>query len=245
MKISGNTILITGGGSGIGLALARTFVRNKNTVLVCDVNKNNLARSKREIPEIHTYLCDVTRPADRNRLRNNIRKSFPNINVLVNNAAICQILDFTNDIPPAAIKREVMINYVAPVELIRMFLPLILQNSNAAIVNLLSRTSYAPEHTIAVYSGTKAALHSFTKSLRLQLKKKPVRIFEVFPPRTDTAMNRRWNIKKRSPDFVADGILKGMASGKKQIWVGLYKPYFFVSKLVKSVYWKIRNLFGG
>lgn len=125
MKTSGNTVLITGGASGIGLALAKEFLARKNLVIICDLKKERLASVKKEFPEIGTIPCDVTSARDREKLLKTIKKDFPNLNILVNNAGVVFWHNFLSPGPNLAerILLEVNTNLLAPIELTRMFCP--------------------------------------------------------------------------------------------------------------------------
>ena len=187
MKVTGNTILITGGGSGIGLALTKRFAERGNTVIICGRRQVALEKAAAEVPGIHTRVCDVASEDDRIDLFEWATDAFPDLNVLVNNAGIQRRVDMTvNDEAWAATSPEIAINLEAPIHLSRMFLQHIADKPQAAVVNVTSGLSFVPLAYVPVYCATKAALHSFTLSLRWQLREKNVDVVEIIPPAVDT-----------------------------------------------------------
>jgi len=223
MNISGNTILITGGGGGLGLSLAKAFVASKNTVIVCDKSQESIDLALQDLEAVHGFVCDIADSRQRNNLFEKVCSRFPEINILINNAATCTEIDFTKPLPMGNIESEITTNFTAPLNLISLFLPLFLSKQSAAIINVCSECGVRPFYPIPVYSGTKAGLVFFTESLRNrlrhQIKNMNLLISEVYPPVIDTAMNAQWHdIKKVSPDIVARSILTGIQSDKTIIW---------------------------
>jgi len=186
-KSAGNFILITGGASGIGLAFASRLVKAGNRVIVCGRREEQLALAKKEVPELITLRADVGTEEERVALFGKISKDFPDVNVLMNNAGI------QNHIPPvteaqdwARYKAEIAINYEAPVHLCLLFTPFLMKKADAAIINVTSGLSFVPMANIMGYSATKAALHSFTLSLRHQLRTSSIKVIEIVPPAVNT-----------------------------------------------------------
>jgi len=223
MNISGNTVLITGGAAGLGLELAKIFVENKNEVIICDINKDALEAAQREYSELNAYICDIGRKEDLRKFFQEVLTSFPNLNILINNAGICEEHDLTEEIPQDAFEREIAINFLAPSELIRMFLPRFLNRPGCAIINICSGCGVNPYEPVAFYSGTKAGITFFSRALRGQLKHKlkkmPGLIMEVYPPTMATPMNQKWDIKKVEARIVAERILDALQKDKKQLWM--------------------------
>lgn len=223
MKITGNTVLITGGAAGLGLELAKIFIENKNVVIICDINEKALEAAKRENIELNTYICDIGRKEDLKMFYQEVLTSFPNLNILINNAAICGEYDLTKEIPQDAFEREMAINFLAPSELIRMFLPRFIKKPGCAIINICSGCGINPYDPVAFYSGTKAGITFFSRALRghlkHKLKKLPGLIMEVYPPTMDTPMNKKWNVKKVKARVVAERIFDAVQKDKKQLWM--------------------------
>jgi uncharacterized oxidoreductase len=223
MNISGNTILITGGGGGLGLALAKAFVDSQNTVIICDKSQDNIDLALQKLEAVHGYVCDITDSQQRNDLFEKVCSRFPEINILINNAATCIQMDFTQPLPAGEIETEITTNITAPLELIRLFLPLFLNKQSAAIINICSECGVRPFYSLPVYTGTKAGLVFFTEALRSrlkhQIKNMTLLISEVYPPTLDTALNAQWHdIKKISPDIFARSVLAGIQRDKAIIW---------------------------
>ncbi|MCX5867664.1 MAG: SDR family NAD(P)-dependent oxidoreductase [Proteobacteria bacterium] len=190
MKINGNTVLITGGATGIGFALAQELVQAGNEVIICGRRENKLAEAKGKLPQIHTRVCDVSKDKDRRELFAWARSNFPNLNILVNNAGIQRMMDLTKGLEALAGEDEIEINLKACVHLSALFIPFFLEKKEAAIVNVSSGLGFVPLAIMPVYCATKAALHSFSVSLRHQLRNSPIRVFEIIPPMVDTELDR-------------------------------------------------------
>ena len=186
MKTQSNTVLITGGASGIGFALAEKFLSAGNNVLICGRREDKLKEAKARHPELNTFACDVGDPEGRKQLYAWATRSFPALNVLVNNAGIQKRVAMQE--PPSweSLREELSINLDAPIHLTALFLPVLLKRPDAAIVNVTSGLSFSPLANVPVYSATKAALHSFTLSLRHQLAGTSVSVVEIIPPAVDT-----------------------------------------------------------
>jgi uncharacterized oxidoreductase len=187
MKLEGNTVLITGGATGIGFALAKLFVEADSRVIICGRRKEQLERARRELPEINTIECDVSSEAGRLSLFSRITKKFSRFNVLINNAGIQYR-------PPALTepqdwdkhRQELATNLDAPIHLSMIFIPHLLRQSSAGIINISSGLAFSPLSFMPTYCATKAGLHSFTQSLREQLKSTAIGVFEAIPPMVKT-----------------------------------------------------------
>src|SRR5829696_8221535 len=152
MNIRGNTVLNTGGGSGIGLALARALLARGNAVLACGRSADRLDRARSELPDLQTFACDITDERDRDRLCSCIRERFPSLDVLINNAGIARQIDFAADGGDgAAVELEVATNLIAPIHLTSGLLPMLRERPSAAIVNVTSALAYAPIASLPVY----------------------------------------------------------------------------------------------
>ena len=226
MQTSGNTILITGGGTGIGLALAEHFVRLENTVIVCGRRGDALEAAKRRIPELTIRECDLKKPLARGSLVNWVTKKFPNLNILVNNAGIQRAVDLTvGDRDLGEADAEIATNLIAPIHLTAMLAPHLARQKTAAIVNISSGLAFTPIATVPVYCATKAAIHSLSLSLRHQLRNTSVRVFEIIPPvvPTDLQQNRpRPPVDENTlmPEGVAKGTLDAIASNTYEVALG-------------------------
>lgn len=201
MKTEGNTILITGGGTGIGLALTEIFVKAGNEVVICGRRAKKLEEAKERVPEIHIRVCDLAGAGERKSLVEWTLARFGRLNVLVNNAGIQREIDFRKGSADLEVdENEIDINVTAPVHLSALLLPHLMRQPEAAIVNITSGLGFAPLAIMPVYCATKAAMHSFSLSLRHQLKETPVRVFEIIPPTVDTELDRGARARRGQTD---------------------------------------------
>lgn len=196
MKTSGNTILITGGATGIGLAMAEAFINAGNEVIVCARTEDNLKQAKNKLPQLHVKKCDVSKEADRNELYDWAVSNFSGLNVLVNNAGIQRMIDFKKGAEDLFRHRasdgedEIEVNLRALVYLSALFTPFLMKKEEAAIVNVSSGLAFYPMAPMPVYCATKAAVHSFSLTLRQQLESTSVKVFELIPPMVDTDLDK-------------------------------------------------------
>ncbi len=189
MQTSKNTILITGGATGIGFGLAEQFLKMDNTVIICSRRETRLKEAQQKLPGLNIRVCDVTRIADRMSLVNWITEAFPNLNILINNAGIQKNFDLTGLIDIAAVEEECDTNFIAPVHLTNLLTGHLRNQPQSAIVNITSGLAFTPLAFMPVYCATKAALHSFSLSLRHQLSGTSVKVFEIAPPIVDTELD--------------------------------------------------------
>lgn len=190
MKTTANTILITGGSSGIGLGFAREFNRLGNKIIICGRREDRLNEVKKEIPEIITRQCDVADTQQRVELFEWIKVNYPETNILINNAGIQLNSDITKAFDVNRIRSEVETNFVAPMHLSSLFTDLLKTKELSAIINISSGLAFAPLAFIPVYCATKAALHSYTLSFRHLVKNTSIKVFEIAPPSVDTELGQ-------------------------------------------------------
>lgn len=189
--MSQNTILITGGTSGIGYALAAQFLKRGNTVLVTGRTEERLAAARQSLLGVHTYVCDQSDPAAIVRLCSDATKAFPDLNILVNNAGIGLKLSLNDTTGPLDdLDKEIKTNLVGPIQMVKQFLPQLKRQKLAAIVNVTSGLAFVPMPLKPIYCATKAAMPSYTQSLRVQLKNSSVKVVELAPPATKTDFNK-------------------------------------------------------
>jgi len=229
LNTTGNTILITGGATGIGFALAEAFLKGDNEVIICGRRKRKLQEAKRKLSRVHTKIIDVSSETERQKLSRWTKTRFTHLNILVNNAGIQRKHDFTSQkiMKSPSIKHdEVAVNLVAPIRLCALFTPTLLKKKEAAIVNISSGLAFVPIAMMPVYCATKAALHSFTISLRHQLRSTNLRVFEAAPPATDTELDQTFAEEREhayrgiTAQEVASAILEGIRADNEQIIIG-------------------------
>lgn len=231
MNPRGNTVLVTGGASGIGQAIAKTFSDLGNRVLICGRSPEKLAVAKRANPSFDVFLCDITRLDQVQKMFEGIAERHPGLNVLVNNAGSLAPSDFLSDdgaLPKA--QQEIETNFLGALSVTKSAMPFLLRNGNAAIITISSIVAVVPMPRAAVYSATKAALHSFLISLRSQLQGTQVRVFEVMPSTVATELGRNIGGPMLSPGGVAQAIVAGVQREMYEIRMGPAKALYAVHR---------------
>lgn len=188
MKLSGNTILITGGTSGIGFELATQLSRHNNTVIVTGCDSSKLREVQQKLLGVHVYQSDVSDPAAIASLYQRVTTDFPDLNVLINNAGIMRMMSLNGQNGLQDIGREIEIDLLGPVRMVEQFLPFLTTKRHAAIVNSSSGLAFLPLPSAPIYCAAKAGIHSYTQSLRVQLQNTNVEVFELAPPPTSTPL---------------------------------------------------------
>jgi uncharacterized oxidoreductase len=182
MKLSGNTILVTGGSVGIGLGLARALAK-ENRVLICGRRIDRLEAAQEKVPQLEIFPCDIGSSQGRRSLVEWANGIAPDLNVLINNAGIQNQIDLVNGRDASdGHYDEISINLEAPIHLSEMLIKKFRTRERAAIVNITSGLAFTPFAKVPIYCATKAAMHSFSLSLRHQLKDTGIKVFEVAPP---------------------------------------------------------------
>ncbi|PZE21609.1 SDR family oxidoreductase [Paenibacillus xerothermodurans] len=231
MKRDGNTVLITGGASGIGLALAERFLKTGNTVIVCGRRHEKLQEAATTFPGLHIKVCDVSDTSQRQELLEWATREFPQLNVLINNAGIQQRVDLLDAKDEwEYYQKEIQSNFDAPVHLTMLFVPHLRKQQHAAIINVSSGLAITPGAWVPIYSATKAALHSFTVSLRIQLADTGVEVLEVLPPAVNTDLGGVGLHTFGAPlDDFADSVFSELFTGKQKIGYGGTEERLLVS----------------
>lgn len=189
MKLTHNTILITGGGSGIGRGLAEAFHALGNQVIIAGRRQNLLKEVAGANPGMAFVTLDLTRPGAIQDFADEVTKLFPTLNVLINNAGISRIENLkVNPDNQATAEELITTNLLGPIRLTSALLPHLLKKSHATIINVTSGLGFVPLPIAPTYSATKAALHSYTQSLRVQFKDTPLEFLEIIPPYVQTEL---------------------------------------------------------
>jgi uncharacterized oxidoreductase len=225
--MTGHTALITGGATGIGFALARQLSSRGNCVIICGRNAEALQKAQAEVPALHTRGCDVTDPDSRRDMLEWLRTAHPDLNVVINNAGVQFHRNFVDATALQGLDQEVLVNFTAPVHLIGELLPQLMLQPQALIVNVSSGLAFAPMADVPVYCATKAAIHSFTLSLRHQMRATGVRVVEMVPPIVDTGLGGGARSKGTSgqsmmsaDDFAVEALAQ-LENDRDEILVGM------------------------
>ena len=189
MKLTDNTILVTGGGSGIGRGLAESLHRLGNQIIIAGRRRDRLQAVAEANPGMHYLQVDQGDPASIARLAAELADRHPDLNTVINNAGVMSTEDLLAGNGHAA-ETTVAVNLLGPIRLTAMLLPGLLSQRHAAIINVSSALAVVPKATVPTYCATKAALHSYTQSLRWQLRDTSVEVIEVLPPRVETQIQQ-------------------------------------------------------
>ncbi|WP_263382749.1 SDR family oxidoreductase [Granulicella arctica] len=189
MKTTGNTILITGGGSGIGRGLAEAFHKLDNTVIIAGRRENVLRETAQANPGMEYITLDTADSKSIAKATADLKERFPKLNVLINNAGIARpenLLDASSDFD--AVEQMVATNLIAPLRLTAALLPQLEAQDAAVVMTVTSGLAFAPLAMMPTYCATKAAIHSWTESLRFQLRQTKVEVLELIPPYVQTEL---------------------------------------------------------
>ena len=223
MKTTNNTILITGGSAGIGFEIAKLLSEKGNNVIITGRNEERLNHAASKLNNVKTIVSDVSKAEDVEKLVAQIKQEFPQLNMVINNAGQAFVFDITAENANGFEKAEdeMLTNYLSVIRLNEKLLPILKTQQNAAIVNVSSITAYVPSG-LATYSASKAALHSYTQSLRFALEKDTqIKVFEIIPPLVDTDFSAPIGGKSGiSPTLVAEEFLASLENDNFEIRVG-------------------------
>jgi uncharacterized oxidoreductase len=220
-----NTILITGGASGIGYEFAKQLCET-NSVIITGRSKQKLEKAKKELKNIHIFECDVANPNEVKSLYEKISIEFPKLNILINNAGIMKKIDLQKELEYETLTEEITTNLNGAIFMSTQFLPLLKKQERASIINITSALGFVPLSSSPIYCATKAALQSFTKSLRIQLKNANVSVFDIAPSLTKTTLLNEFskeeqkNMKIMTTAILVESSLKKMNKGTKDIGIG-------------------------
>lgn len=223
MKTTNNTVLITGGSTGMGYEMAKLMLAKGNRVIITGRDEKKLHEAASSLEGVIPIRSDVTNEGDVQALVKRIEKEFPDMNILINNAGrgtIYSILDKNAKAYENA-KEEMETNYFSVIRLIHSLIPHLREQSSPAIVNVSSVVAIVPG-PLASYSASKAALHSFTQALRVILEKETgIKVFELMPPLTNTAFSKGiGGANGMNPAAVAQELLKGIENDQYEIHPG-------------------------
>jgi uncharacterized oxidoreductase len=232
MNITNKTVLITGGGSGIGFEIAKLLATTGNQVIITGRTESKLKKATDQIKDAHYFAGDITNEEHIDRLVNNIKLKFKKLDLLINNAADAytyQLATQPGDFVKAS--SEITTNYLAVIRLIEKFLPLLKESKESGIVNVSSIVAFTVGNNIPTYSASKAALHFYTQSLRHALQNSSVKVFELMPPLVNTDFSKEIGGENGiPPKQVAEELIEGLATDTFEIKVGqtaeFYKAFF-------------------
>ena len=237
MKLKQRTVLITGGTSGIGLELARQLLGRGNMVIVTGRDQDALDAAARTLPGVHAFKSDVSDPQAITALCEAVVARFPALDTLINNAGIMRNIRLDGERSLQDVTREIEVNLSGPVRMVQQFLPHLMSRPGALVVNVSSGLAFVPLPAAPIYCATKAAIHSYTQSLRVQLKGKGITVVELAPPGVETPLFRgefaeeTRGQKAMDPKELVRRALAGIEANKPEIRPGLSNVLNAMSRL--------------
>ena len=237
MKLTGRTILITGGSAGIGLAFAVKFLELGNEVIVTGRRQAVLDQVKAKYPKLRTIQSDVADPAQIAALAARVKADFPKLDVLMNNAGIMVSRNLKG---PAAdlggLMAEMNINVGGVIGMNSAFIDILTAN-RGTVINVSSGLAFVPLPAAPIYSASKAAIHSYTQSLRFQLEETGVEVIELMPPavKTDlTADLAEGGASLMTTDELVKQSFASLKAGALEIWPGQTKQLAWLRRLAPN-----------
>jgi uncharacterized oxidoreductase len=252
MTLDNNTVLITGGTSGLGLEFAKRLLKLGNTVIVTGRDQEKLSLAEKTLPGLVTFKSDVSSPTDIADLYKKIVARFPKLNILINNAGEMRKISLHNaSIDLLDITREVEVNLMGPIRMVQAFLPHLKQMESAAILNVTSGLALVPFPISPIYGATKSALRSYTKSLRVQMKNTNIKIFELVAPAAKTPLNDKFldmdgfDPKQLiEPEKIINAAIKGLQNNTYEIYPGVARILLIMSRIAPGFMLKVLSKAG-
>jgi uncharacterized oxidoreductase len=225
MKLTGNTILITGGGSGIGRGLAEALHQRKNQVIISGRRKDRLIEVAKANPGMAWVELNIEDPVNISAVAAKMIAEYPDLNVLINNAGIMNIDDASAAIDEKLLVSTLTTNLMGPIRMTGALIEHLKRQPQAAVINTTSVLGFVPLAVTAVYSSTKAAMHSYTMSLRYKLKDTSVSVLEIAPPWVQTDLLGSNNEPRAMPlsEFIEE-TMKVLGTGAEEVLVERAKP---------------------
>jgi uncharacterized oxidoreductase len=237
-------VLITGGGSGIGAGLAAAFHAKGAQVIIAGRTRDRLEAVAALHPGMEVEVVDVAEAGQVMALADRIAARWPALDTVINNAGIQTLFDFREPVDPDKIAREIDVNLKGLILVANAMLPVLRRQQQARLVNVGSGLGYVPLVAAPVYSATKAAVHSFTISLRRQLAGSPIQVIELIPPVVETDLHRgqpRKPPRAMKLDAFVQAAMAGLESGRPEIRVGLANVLARGSRVAPGLFLNIVN----
>ncbi|PTS94643.1 short-chain dehydrogenase [Flavobacterium sp. HMWF030] len=229
MKTTGNTVFISGGSAGIGLAIAKKLSAAGNKIIINGRNEERLQNALKQLDNAIAIQGDLSIEADRIAIAKQLKENYPETNIIINNAgaAFSYLLNETlNAHEKAAI--EMNTNYFSVIHFTELLLPHLIQKAEAAVINVSSIAVFGSHKLLPTYGATKAALHSYTVALRYSYEEqKNLQIYEVYPPLVNTEFSAEiGGANGIPPEEVADELLIALEKNQFDVPVGDTKQFF-------------------
>lgn len=226
MKLTGNTIFITGGGSGIGRGLAEALHKLGNHVIISGRRKDRLAETIEANPGMQSIELNVEDPDSIAAVAKKLIAEYPKLNVLINNAGIMQIDDASGVVDEGVLVSTIATNLMGPIRITSALIEHLKKQNAATVINVSSVLGFVPLAMSAVYCSTKAAMHSYTQSMRYKLRASSVTVLELIPPWVQTDLLGSNNEPRAMPleKFIEEAI-KVLGTNTEEILVEEAKPF--------------------
>lgn len=233
MRLTDRRILISGGGSGIGLALARALTPG-NRVMIAGRDEARLDEARAAVPRVESVRLDVTSEGDADRALGEIEERLGGLDVLINCAGTMHAGGLDEAGADRAATKDVEINLLGTIRMTRLALRMLRASDDGAVVMLSSALALVSSPGMAVYASTKAAVHSLARSLRVELRGQ-VKVFDVLPPWTDSDLSREVRGAKITPERVAGDVVEGLRRNHYEIRVGRIKQLAVIARISPSL----------
>lgn len=226
MKLTNNTVFITGGGSGIGRALAEALHKRNNKVIIAGRRRSQLDEVVAANPGIDAVELDIADPASINAVAAKLMKDYPKLNVIFNNAGVMQLDNAAGEMDEKTLLTHIHTNLLGPIRLTSALVEHLKRQSDATILYNTSTLAFTPLAPFAVYSATKAALHSYVMSQRFLLRDTAVKVQEIAPPWVGTGLVGDVTDPRAMPlDRFIEGTLVALETGAEEVLVEEAKVY--------------------
>ncbi len=243
MEIINSTIVITGGSSGLGLEMCKQFIEKGNKVIACSRSLEKLNNAKKQLPDLIIYQCDIAQESQCEDFVEWLRINYSQTNVLINNAAIANKSSFLKDnFILEKMQDEFAVNLIAPIRLVKLLYPVLIENKQPKIINITTGLVYVPRSIYPFYNAAKAGLHSFTQVLREQFKSEKIKVIEVLFPVVNTPWHKG-NVPKIaiSPEKAVLEMMKGIARNKTEIRVSKVKLLYLLFRIAPRLAFRKMN----
>ncbi len=228
MNTSKNTILIIGGTAGIGIEMAKLFLSADNKVIITGRDKKRLDAAVKSLPGVVGIQSDFSDGEQATALVSRVTSEYPELNIVINNAAHAVLYEVGKDLNSyEAAKAEFHTNFLSILRLNDLLIPSLSKQKASAIVNVSSVVAFAATTKLATYGASKAALHSYSQTLRLGLKDTSIKVFELMPPLINTEFSKEIGGEKGiAPEFVAQHLFDGLAADTFEIHSGQTAEFY-------------------
>jgi uncharacterized oxidoreductase len=231
VELEDRRVLITGGGSGIGRALAERLAGAGSNVVIAGRNARTLDNAREAAPRLRALRLDVTSESDAVNALAWIERELGGLDLLVNSAGVMHGGGLDAAEAPQTTTEELEVNLGGAIRMTRLALPLLAASRQPGVVFISSAVALTAVPGFAVYAATKAALHSLARSVRQELASEGIRVFEVLPPVVDTALAGDLQVAKMPAAAVAEAVIKGLRRDREQIAVGQIRQLVLLARI--------------